>query len=190
MRTVTITENDKEKAETKSDYVRTASNVLFKSVDRFKVRTSPSRARASPRPHEGLTWQVTLPDAKQLRLSEDAVLHMRRILDEFTFACDGGISRGSTRQRLHQLLAAFFDTFGSHVFRGPVTYGGLLHVRGEMVSEESMSASTARNAAAMATSKSASRSTSVGFSGEASYIARCTRMIWACVCMHNIYARY
>ena len=62
---------------------------------------------------------MTLPDAKQLRLSEDAVLHMRRILDEFTFACDGGILRGSTRQRLHQLLADFFDTFGSHVFRCP-----------------------------------------------------------------------
>jgi len=136
---------------------------------------------------------VTLPDAKQLRLSENAVLHMRRILDEFTFACDGGISRGSTRQRLHQLLADFFDAFGSHVFRGPVTYGGLLHVRGEMVSEESMSASTARNAAATATSRSASKSFSLGLSGEASSIARCTRMMWACVpsiCMYDIYARY
>ena len=66
-----------------------------------------------------LTWQVTLPDEKQLRLSEDAVLHMRRILDEFSYVCDDGISLGSTRQRLHQLLAEFFDTFGSHVFRRP-----------------------------------------------------------------------
>ena len=81
--------------------------------------TPPRSAGAPPRPHHGLTWQVTLPDAKQLRLSEDAVLHMRRILDEFTFACDGGISRGSTRQRLHQLLADFFNKFGSHVFRHP-----------------------------------------------------------------------
>ena len=83
------------------------------------MHTPPSRAGAPPRPHHGLAWQVTLPDAKQLRLSEDAVLHMRRILDEFTFACDGGISRGSTRQRLHQLLADFFNKFGSHVFRHP-----------------------------------------------------------------------
>ena len=56
---------------------------------------------------------------KQLRLSEDAVLHMRRILDEFNYACDGDISRGSTRQRLYQLVFEFFDTFGSHVFRRP-----------------------------------------------------------------------
>ena len=76
-------------------------------------------AGAPPRPRRGLTWQVTLPDAKQLRLSEDAVLHLRRILDEFNHARDHGISRGSTRQRLHQLLFEFFDTFGSHVFRPP-----------------------------------------------------------------------
>ena len=62
---------------------------------------------------------MTLPDEKQLRLSEDAVLLMRRILDEFNHQCDSGISLGSTRQRLHQLLAEFFDTFGSHVFRRP-----------------------------------------------------------------------
>ena len=62
---------------------------------------------------------MTLPDEKQLRLSEDAVLHMRRILEEFSYVCDDGISLGSTRQRLHQLLAEFFDTFGSHVFRRP-----------------------------------------------------------------------
>ena len=62
---------------------------------------------------------MTLPDSKQLRLSEDAVLHMRRILDEFNYACERGISRPSTRQRLHQLLFDFFDTFGSHVFRPP-----------------------------------------------------------------------
>ena len=37
---MTITENDKEGAETKSDNVRSASNVLFKSVDRFKARTA------------------------------------------------------------------------------------------------------------------------------------------------------
>ena len=60
---------------------------------------------------------MTLPDAKQLRLSEDAVLHMRRIVDEFSYATDHGTSRGSTHQRLHQLLFEFFDTFGSHVFR-------------------------------------------------------------------------
>ena len=60
---------------------------------------------------------MTLPDAKQLRLSEDAVLHMRRIVDEFSYATDDNNSRGSTNQRLHQLLFDFFDTFGSHVFR-------------------------------------------------------------------------
>ena len=62
---------------------------------------------------------MTLPDAKQLRLSEDAVLHMRRIVDEFSYATDDNTSRGSTKQRLHQLLFEFFDTFGSHVFRRP-----------------------------------------------------------------------
>ena len=81
---------------------------------------SANRAKPQPSPMLcDLTWQVTLPDAKQLRLSEDAVLHMRRILDEFTYACDGGTSHGSTHQRLHQLLFEFFDTFGSHVFRRP-----------------------------------------------------------------------
>ena len=48
-------------------------------------------------------------------------------------------------------------------------YGGLLHVRGEMLSEQSMSASTAQNAVASATSKSLTSSTSSGFSGAASY---------------------
>ena len=62
---------------------------------------------------------MTLPDEKQLRLSEDAVLLVRRILDEFNHQCDSGISLGSTRQSLHQLLAELFDTFGSHVFRRP-----------------------------------------------------------------------
>ena len=62
---------------------------------------------------------MTLPDAKQLRLSEDAVLHMRRIVDEFSYATDDNAPRGSTKQRLHQLLFEFFDTFGSHVFRRP-----------------------------------------------------------------------
>ena len=66
-----------------------------------------------------MAWQVTLPDAKQLRLSEDAVLHMRRIVDEFSYATGDNTSRGSTKQRLHQLLFDFFDTFGSHVFRRP-----------------------------------------------------------------------
>ena len=66
-----------------------------------------------------MAWQVTLPDAKQLRLSEDAVLHMRRIVDEFSYATGDNTPRGSTKQRLHQLLFEFFDTFGSHVFRRP-----------------------------------------------------------------------
>ena len=48
-------------------------------------------------------------------------------------------------------------------------YGGLLHVRGEMLSQESMEASSAQNAVASATSKSLTKSTSNGFSGEASY---------------------
>ena len=112
--------------------VTCAANLLLKSVGRFKVR-SPASTVPKQRPANAralccglrefsqlaLTWQVTLPDEKQLRLSEDAVLHMRRILDEFSYACDEGISRPSTRQRLRQLLFEFFDTFGSHVFRSP-----------------------------------------------------------------------
>ena len=39
-RDMAMTENDKEGAETKSDDVRSASNVLFKSVDRFKARNA------------------------------------------------------------------------------------------------------------------------------------------------------
>ena len=65
-----------------------------------------------------------MPDVKQLRLSEDAVLHMRRIVDEFSYATDDNTSRGSTKQRLHQLLFEFFDTFGSHVFRRQACSGG------------------------------------------------------------------
>ena len=84
-------------------------------------QSSPPAQGRSPAPPTlcDLTWQVTLPDAKQLRLSEDAVLHMRRIVDEFSYATDHGTPRGSTHQRLHQLLFEFFDTFGSHVFRRP-----------------------------------------------------------------------
>ena len=52
-------------------------------------------------------------------------------------------------------------------------YGGLLHVRGEMLSQESMEASSAQNAVASATSKSLTKSTSNSFSGEVSSIARC-----------------
>ena len=82
----------------------------------------PAQGRSPTPPtlrYRGLTCQVTLPDAKQLRLSEDAALHMRRIVDEFSYATNDNNSRGSTKQRLHQLLFDFFDTFGSHVFRRP-----------------------------------------------------------------------
>ena len=84
-------------------------------------KSSPPAQGRSPAPPTlcDLTWQVTLPDAKQLRLSEDAVLHMRRIVDEFSYATGDNTPRGSTKQRLHQLLFDFFDTFGSHVFRRP-----------------------------------------------------------------------
>ena len=101
--------------------VTCAANLLLKSVSRFKARRVARQRRAGAPPTLcSLTcWQVTLPDAKQLRLSEDAVLHMRRIVDEFTYAIDDNTSRGSTKQRLHQLLFEFFDTFGSHVFRRP-----------------------------------------------------------------------
>ena len=123
-RTTTATENTKSGATSATLNVNCAANLLLKSVSRFKERRPPAvtPAGSEPRPAHtlcGLTWQVTLPDVKQLRLSEDAVLHMRRILDEFSYACNGDISRGSTRQRLYQLLFEFFDTFGSHVFRRP-----------------------------------------------------------------------
>lgn len=52
---------------------------------------------------------------------------------------------------------------------GPIKYGGLFHVRGEMVSKESMSAATAHAAASAATSKSASSNSTSSFSGEASH---------------------
>ena len=80
-------------------------------------------------------------------------------------------------------LIAEFAKFNTklyfHYTGGPISYGGLLTVRGEMVSQGSISASTAHAAAATATSKSASSSTSSGFSGEASSIARCTHA-YAC----------
>ena len=112
---------DAAEAASASIKVNRAGNVLFKSVNRFKARSSPPAQGRSPAPPtlRGLTWQVILPDAKQLRLSEDAVLHMRRIVDEFSYATSDNTSRGSTKQRLHQLLFDFFDTFGSHVFRRP-----------------------------------------------------------------------
>ena len=127
-------EDAKGGGEVEDKEVKRASNLLIKQVSRFTVR---------------------LPDPSQLRLSEDAVLHLHRVMDEYNNAYQLGPSLPSTRQRLHQQLHDFFDAFGSHFFRGPVSFGGVFHVRGELVSKDSMSASVAHSAAANATSKAA-----------------------------------
>ena len=94
----------------------------------------------------------------------------RRQKDPQVEGCHG-VAHCPLTAKFAKLTQSYFHHTG-----GPISYGGLLTVRGEMVSKEGMSASTAQSAVATVTSNTATSSRSSGFDGEASSIARCTRM--------------
>eukprot|EP00935_MAST-01C_sp_MAST-1C-sp1_P000608 g608.t1 len=98
------------------------------------------------------TMQITLPPIERLWLSSAAISALKRILNLGlgTFQAPNSVFHTPAKDRkrldvddqaeLARAVRNFFESFGSHVFQGPVLLGANVHVRAETVCEEFMDA--------------------------------------------------